>query len=421
MNRKKVLILLALYVVFIFYAALIPFNLSLDLESFLNRIQSIQWIPLWNMKYQRPESIPDIVQNVIFFMPLGFLGYLVFHSLFKILSMGLLLTCSVEFLQLLTHDRTTSATDIMTNFTGTVFGCVFAVVGAHLVHHFGKTPRLMSLFKQESFPPFCLFMGLTGFSAIEPFDFTLDVGIVLGNVKSLMQEFVHPSLQLKDELLTALQYGALSLFASQFFTHQRFRHSLLMAFFFCSFWGIFLEMSQLIVSSRTASFLDIQFPIAGSALGIAGFRLYQKKNQRTLLFFIYAILFFGASAINTMSPFVLRDSFRYPSLMPFRYYYNSLFFHAVSNILSSILIFFPLGFFLQCLQLKKTTFIGLVVLVVVYQWILEFGQGWIEGRYSDITDFFLFWIGLLTGYWVSRILRERLKSPRFFHVHKGNV
>ena len=70
-------ILWLLFTIFIFYGALIPFDISLQSDFVMKNIEKISWTPFLDPDGSR-ASIPDIVQNVLFFLPFGFLGLLSF-------------------------------------------------------------------------------------------------------------------------------------------------------------------------------------------------------------------------------------------------------------------------------------------------------------------------------------------------------
>ena len=64
-------ILWLLFTLFIFYGALIPFDFSFNNEQIIQKIRNFHWVPFVNADGSR-HSIPDIVQNIIFFILFGF-------------------------------------------------------------------------------------------------------------------------------------------------------------------------------------------------------------------------------------------------------------------------------------------------------------------------------------------------------------
>ena len=134
LNKTKDLlglrILWLCFSLFILYGTLIPLNLRLSSESILSNISNISWIPFIDPDGSR-ASIPDVTQNILLFLPFGAIGFLSNsnRNMFYIIAvtfLGFLLSLSVEVLQLVTIDRTTSVTDLMTNTVGTFLGALSA-------------------------------------------------------------------------------------------------------------------------------------------------------------------------------------------------------------------------------------------------------------------------------------------------------
>ena len=99
-------ILWLLFTLFIFYGALIPFNFVFDNELIASKIRHFNWVPFVRADGSR-HSIPDMVQNVLFFIPFGFLGVLSFaknkfFAVFLVTFFGFVISLNVEILQLLT-------------------------------------------------------------------------------------------------------------------------------------------------------------------------------------------------------------------------------------------------------------------------------------------------------------------------------
>ena len=93
------------YSFFIIYGTIIPFNLVPSKELVLSNYDKISWIPFIDPDGSR-ASIPDIVQNVLLFLPFGFLSFLSMNQrkwrrIFIATSCGSLLSILVEILQLI--------------------------------------------------------------------------------------------------------------------------------------------------------------------------------------------------------------------------------------------------------------------------------------------------------------------------------
>jgi VanZ family protein len=82
----------------------------------------------WDLQFSR-FLVRDTVVNVALYAPLGMSGYLAFKKApwLPVLT-GVLLSISMELLQLFVPGRTTSALDVMTNIAGTVAGIGLGVL-----------------------------------------------------------------------------------------------------------------------------------------------------------------------------------------------------------------------------------------------------------------------------------------------------
>lgn len=173
---------------FIFYATTIPWDIA-----HAPTLQGVHWIPGWDEKRNRIWSIPDMVQNVVLFVPFGFFGYvglgwvrrrgLIFGAIIMSAA-GLSLSLLVECLQTMSATRSPSATDLATNFSGALAGGVAA--GIYVVYLEERLVR--SLFATARERPGMLIL-LAYFAAITlgglaPFIPTLDLSTVWENVKA---------------------------------------------------------------------------------------------------------------------------------------------------------------------------------------------------------------------------------------------
>tara|TARA_B110000238_G_C16070488_1_gene414664 strand:- start:6 stop:398 length:393 start_codon:yes stop_codon:yes gene_type:complete len=107
---------------FIFYGALIPFDFIFDNDLIADKIRDFNGVPFVHADGSR-HSIPDMVQNVLFFIPFGFLGVLSFaknkfFAVFLVTFFGFVISLNVEILQLITRNRNTTVTDLACNTIG---------------------------------------------------------------------------------------------------------------------------------------------------------------------------------------------------------------------------------------------------------------------------------------------------------------
>ena len=103
-------------------------------------------------------------------------------------------------------------------------------------------------------------------------------------------------------------------------------------------------------------------------------------------------------------------------MTPFLPYYNASTFTAIANFLEGVIMYVPLGFVLQYgISRKRSAFIVITIVVAAIAYTLEYMQGWIAGRYPDITDV----IGAVIGATIagslclrwSRVFAEKELAP----------
>jgi glycopeptide antibiotics resistance protein len=117
--------------VFIVYGTTIPFNFVHDRRLVAAHLARVTWNPFIAADTGGRVSIPDFVSNILLFIPFGFFGMWALPRarslgarIALVAALGLALTISVESLQLLTIDRTSSVSDVFANASGALGGAV---------------------------------------------------------------------------------------------------------------------------------------------------------------------------------------------------------------------------------------------------------------------------------------------------------
>ena len=107
--------LLAAYILFILMETIIGRKIG---------VGRVELVPFWS--YSHPELRMEIVLNYILFMPLGVLLYLCFGAKFglRVVIAGLLLSVSIEFIQLLFNIGLFEFDDMIGNTIGCLIGAV---------------------------------------------------------------------------------------------------------------------------------------------------------------------------------------------------------------------------------------------------------------------------------------------------------
>ena len=167
------------------------------------------WLPFFNRDGSRPP-IPDMIQNVIFFLPFGFLGYFSFrrHSwigYLAIVTAGMTLSFTVETLQLTTLYRITSPTDVATNTIGTILGLLIANSANLSIQ---QTPASLKSRLRESRMALLFLAALiiTLIGALAPFDFSLDAGIVGWKLNHFLRQPFRLNTNIRDEFVVGFRF-----------------------------------------------------------------------------------------------------------------------------------------------------------------------------------------------------------------------
>ncbi len=384
-------ILWLLFTVFIFYGALIPFDISLQSDFVMSKIEKISWTPFVDPDGSR-ASIPDVVQNVLFFLPFGFLGLLSFtrhkfFALFLVVFFGFVISLNIELLQLTTRDRTTSVTDLICNTFGTAVGALTALLVFGIYSGMMRFGFFQRAFNNKHYYLFVIAFFVIAASSLQPFDFTLDVGIVWSKVSGMLHAPVEFTTRLSDELVVGFRFFLFGLVTAYWLRSVNNVVWPLAGILLSASIGMFFEFAQLIVVSRAPTAQDLLVIVIGCSLG-GLFALIIPRNIAAKIWALPAIFITAiAASVQTLSPFDFVHQHNAMNLFPFLHYYGDSTFNAMANFLETLLIYFPLGFILQFVfSNRKSAFIFIVLIVGAMAYALEFCQGWVVGRYPDITD-----------------------------------
>ena len=384
-------ILWLLFTLFIFYGALIPFDFSLQSEFVISNVDKINWTPFVDPDGSR-ASIPDVVQNILFFLPFGFLGLLSFSrykffALFLVVFFGFVISLNIELLQLTTRNRTTSVTDLICNTVGTAVGALIALVAFGIFSGLMRFTYFQRVFHNKHYYLFVIALFVVAAGSLQPFDFTLDVGIVWTKVSAMLHSPVLFTAQLSDELVVGFRFFLFGLITAYWLRSIGNMLWPLAGIFLSASVGILFEFAQLIVVSRAPTAQDIAVILVGCALG--GLFALAAPHKISLKFWaLPAIIITGiAATVQTLAPFEFSNQHNVMNLFPFLHYYGDSTFNAIANFLETLLIYFPLGFILQFVfSNRKSAFIFIILIVGAMAYSLEYCQGWVVGRYPDITD-----------------------------------
>lgn len=400
-----------LFSLFILYATLIPFRFDLPLAP---RLETVHWLPFVDL-HGRRASLPDMVQNVLLFMPFGMFGYSFcagppLSRLLRVAMLGMLLSLLVETLQLFTVDRTTSATDVATNTLGALLGALLVLFVARQLLALYALPWIRSWVGTRFFYPLLVAITVAAVANLQPFDFSLDVGIVGGKLKSFIHNPWGFQWPLQGEGEVVLRYALLAWSAFLFFQARGLKYPILGSILLGVSIGFALEAAQFIVASRMPSGWDLVVAVFGAVLGGGCARICYRKVPAPVLFWALAVATLAAAAMEMMTPFRFQQGYCSMNLLPFIAHYSGSFFSVFANFTGLVLLYFPLGFCFGGIFGRKAKVFNLLLPVVLTALALEILQGFVPGRYPDITDVIASAMGAWAGFRTALLWPQAISS-----------
>ncbi len=449
MNR--ILTARALFVLsglFIVYATTIPWDV-VRAPSF----DKVSWLPFWDAARGRMPSLPDIVQNVLLFLPFGFCGWFALDGARKrggaagalgIGLVGLGLSLLVEFLQTMSRTRTPSATDMAANFLGTWIGAgLGALYGRHLAARLrawvGRTVR-----EQPGLLVCGLYLAAVVLGSLAPFLPTLDVGALRQSMRQFLDDPWGPKpigalwadglLYMAVGFLAARELPAYLAGKSWFPGFKRRpippAGAALFATLFVSLLALALETAQIFIPGHSPGVQDAVTGIVcgGLGAGLAAARaggamrpateLGQLTRRAPRLVFAFALL---GPALRALQPFEFEDlsqalqHVNAGSFVPFRSLFRNLNFWTLFNVFEASAVYLPLGYALFVVGTSPWSCFWMSLLVAE---MLEVLQIPVVGRVFDVTEGIYAGFMGLVGAWSVTRLRELANAKA--QGHKEN-
>src|SRR5262245_43404835 len=276
-ERKLLRWLFLFYCLFILYGSFIPFRFSDDPEF----VRS-QFVRFFTPPYDhgvRQFSLPDVVSNILLFVPFGFLWVgsefsVRRHSRFQKVAftggvLGLLFGLLIESGQMFSPGRTASILDALCNGIGSATG---AATGYLLFQGFRGSFGLILLQLLRERPSLVLLALLLVVSmadAYYPFDVTLDVSTVWQNVKNTrlvpivgMRRFWLDLLVEKTLLYAAIGYLALRNLPADTARNPK------LVWIACSTIAVIIEAGKLFFAGRLPNIDNVLFSSLGALVGV---------------------------------------------------------------------------------------------------------------------------------------------------------
>jgi glycopeptide antibiotics resistance protein len=389
-RKSTARLLWALFALFVVYGTTFPFRFGVGgWDGFLREAARINWRPLGGTAENLLVS--DIVQNILLFMPFGFLGYfsLVYKSSWSrkaaVVALGASLSAGVEFLQIFSPVRFPALSDVIFNTLGTACGLLVAMAFKRSVLGFKNQPQTRRFLDAPSAFPAFVFAMLVAAGCWEPFDFSLDIGMVIEHVKPLVR---HPFALGKpdDDLMSFIRFLLASLFACRLFAEAGLRLPALRGAALLGALGTGLELSQVFIQSRGPEWQDAAVAALGAAAGgIAWFFPGFHLRPRVWTLAGGAMIFLSAAA-RAWYPYDFSSSWSGFNWVPFRPYYEHTSFRALGDFIESAMLFFPFGFLLAYFHPRARMIAAGSLCSGALAVLVEIAQGFVRGRFADITD-----------------------------------
>ena len=389
---------------FILYAGAIPFQFVSSRAVSLEKLSRVTLNPLISPDTGRRLSTTDVIQNLLLFVPFGIAGHLAVRRRLKsesgrigiVMVLGMLLSAYVETLQLIVVGRTTSVADFVANTIGTLGGACVASLAFRGV----MRPMLASPLRLADRP--MLFPAIVGLllvclAAFEPFDVTLDVSAL---VPKLRQFHAHPwQLAAADnQVIDFLRFVLFGLAASLWARQALTRSPAAAAAVATAAVAMGAEAAQFLIESRMPGLGDGTINATGAILGSLLADGWPHGRSPAFWCALLTVITFAGAAMQTLAPFQVADARRPFQWLPFFNYYERTSLVTLSHAIQLALTYFPLGFVMPAVIRSRfrgwSTAIALTASIAVP---LEYLQGWIPGRYPDVTDISIALLGCVVG------------------------
>ena len=398
----------AISALFIIYGTSIPFQFTSEPGWAAEKFSRLSLNVLMSPESGRRASVPDMVQNILLFVPFGVFGMIAIgwrkYGIWRVALvtvMGAVLSSSVEVLQLFTIDRTSSLNDLLTNTTGALVGALCAPLATGTMRRLIAALLATGINVSEAMFPLVVAFAMVVLAAWHPFDASLDVGDLIPKARALVENPWQAGV-FSDEGLDFLRWALFGVAAVAWLRQSGARHPVLVGAALGATAAVALEASQFIIGSRMPGLKDMSVQATGAVLG-AGIAPWALGRWSPAF---GALVVIGASwlgaAMQMLSPFVLAASPQPIVWFPFLAYYEFTSTQTVSHVIELALMFFPVGFLLTLANPGVSMWVGATITMLILAVPLEYAQAWVVGRFPDITDVGMSVGGGLLGVWAGR-------------------
>jgi len=421
--------LLLAYVAFIIYGTTIPFAFERDPNYLQEKFADFLGDPL-RLEQKQGFSLPDIVSNVLLFMPFGFLfSYAVSQprfgrTLLGATLAGILASGFVECLQFFAPTRTVSLQDLITNASGAFIGAALGVAFRRYFHERVLNYTIQQLHASPDKALFALYAALLVFWQLAPFDVTIDVSTLKKAVKSISLALPATRVDFGNCVAHAIPFAFFSFLWLIALADGRHWRGIIPAILVTTLVAVGIEFSQLFIVSHTTKLVDVLAGLIGGIYGAvlcASVWLREKKNNNLfqrqikqtamtnlgLTHWLIYLLLVELSPFNFASTSLAErlDQFRW---LPYVEYYTKTGVMAVLDFGAGVLQYALFAVLVMERRRHRQRLIAdaelipLMVMAFILSVSMEFAQLFLASRFSGITDCLNSVIGVLAGYWLWR-------------------
>ena len=255
---------------FILVSTAAPFHFDTDLQSLSAHLSRIRLNPLISPDTGRRVSIPDFVQNLLLFVPFGaaavsaFGGQTPVRHIFFATLLGCALSIGAESVQLLTSNRISSLADVVANTAGALTGAMLAAVWRR--PQWTGFVRRVKTGAGPTYRAALITAILVCIASWEPFDVTLDVGVIAGHLKAMRAGLWQVSFS-PEHLIVFVLFLLFGFMLTQWIRELQVRFPVTIGIAAAIFAGIGFEVSQVAIESRLPTLADA---VASAVGGLAG-------------------------------------------------------------------------------------------------------------------------------------------------------
>jgi VanZ family protein len=416
-HRSPAFPLFLAYALFVVYATLLPFQFLTEAASLHAKLAWINWNP-FVLVTGEPTPITDVVMNIGFFLPLGFIA---FHAqrqrsarsaILRATCAGLLLSATVEAMQFFTPTRNPATSDVLTNGTGAALGAIMAALFRSQLERRLRLRAQAWMSREPLLPVLVGCAVLVVVASLVPFDVAGSVNWIKRGIRLARLDPRSGPLEWADLVQAIVEYATLAGLATHVAARLT-RWSAPRRFALC--WlgaaglAMALEVGQIFVRSRVSSTRDVLAAMGGALCGCILALALGNGPRARIGWALVAVGSLLSLTVQALTPFrfqldmhEMMGRLRFTALVPYSSYYYKATVAAVGDFLEGLLSYVPLAFILAR-QRKLDTSSRLRDAVPVILWCalfalaLEVMQLGLPRRYPEVSDVLTAGLGAALG------------------------